>query len=78
MFAIGVFFCACGWIFQPIAIVFANKAIAKGNPNASIARTLSIVFLVLSVIGVIGYIAMVSMAINSGMVPKQQFQPQVQ
>lgn len=74
LFGFGVFFCLCGVILQPIAIVFANKAISKGNPGGNTARTLSIVFLVLSALLAIGYLIMIGMAVNQGIVPKQPYQ----
>lgn len=70
-FGLGVFFCVLGVILQPIAIVFANKAISKGNPGGNTAKTLAIVFLVLSIVVIVGYVGLIGMAVSSGMVPKQ-------
>lgn len=60
----------CCFLLEPIGLVFANRAMNKGNPGANAARIFNIVFLVISLFIVIAYFALVVFAISNGMVPK--------
>jgi hypothetical protein len=56
-FGIGAFGCLCcallSWIFFPLAIVNANKVLARGDGRGQTLKVLSIVFLILSVVAVV-------------------------
>ncbi len=49
--------CCTGWIFEIIAIILANKAIAANEPEVKKAQTAKKIAIAVLVISVIGYLA---------------------
>ena len=62
------FFCCV--LVQIPAIIFANKAIEKGNEGGNVARIVSFIFLGIHLIGIIAYVALVVLAVRHGAGPR--------
>ena len=62
---VGAFFCLCGLILQPIALIFANRAINKGNPGGNAVKIFNIVFLCISVVILLAYIFLIKTAMSN-------------